>query len=106
MIEPERNVNQEIAEFKAIEQAEWGDNLLEAHSLEAAIDTLHLDKAKAQKHPLKRLKAAFKEFQDKNLPLLKTENPSLKLSQLKELLWKMWQKAPENPLNEPEVPIS
>jgi hypothetical protein len=28
-IEPERNVNQDIAEFKAAEVAEWGDNLLD-----------------------------------------------------------------------------
>jgi len=51
------------------------------------------------KHPEKRLRAAFVAYESINLPILRKENPSLKLSQVKELLWKQWQKAPENPLN-------
>ena len=51
------------------------------------------------KHPEKRRKAAFAEFSDLNLERLKTENPSLKLSQLKQILFKDWQKSPMNPMN-------
>jgi len=52
------------------------------------------------KHPEKRMKAAFADYEDKNLPLLKAEHPTLKHTQLKELIWKNWQKAAENPMNQ------
>jgi hypothetical protein len=55
----------------------------------------------ADRHPEKRVKAAWKEYEEKHWHTLKTENPSLKFSQLKDMLWKQWQKAPENPLNQP-----
>lgn len=51
-------------------------------------------------HPEKRLKAAYKEFETQNLPRIKTENPSLRLSQWKQILWKEWTKSPQNPLNQ------
>lgn len=34
------------------------------------------------------------------MPRLKAENPSLRQSQLKQMLRKEWQKSPENPLNQ------
>jgi hypothetical protein len=33
------------------------------------------------------------------LPQLKLDKPGLKQSQYKDMIWKAWQKAPENPLN-------
>lgn len=51
-------------------------------------------------HPEKRMKAAYKKYEETNLPILKQENPNMKLSQLKQMLWKDWQKSPENPLNQ------
>ena len=51
------------------------------------------------KHPEKRMKAAFEDFEKVRLPELKTENPTLRLSQLKQLLRKEWQKHPTNPIN-------
>lgn len=51
-------------------------------------------------HPEKRMKAAYLAFEEKNLPILKQENPNLRLSQLKQLLKKDWAKSPENPLNQ------
>ena len=51
------------------------------------------------RHPEKRVKAAYQEFESKRLPILKTENPNLRLSQLKQMLKKEWQKSPDNPLN-------
>lgn len=47
----------------------------------------------------KRMKAAFEDFESLRLPQLKLENPSMRLSQLKQLLRKEWQKHPDNPLN-------
>lgn len=51
------------------------------------------------KHPEKRLKAAYNAFEEKRLKELKEENPTLRLSQLKQMIFKEWQKSPENPLN-------
>jgi hypothetical protein len=50
------------------------------------------------KHPEKRMKAAYLLFEEQNMPRLKEENPNLRLSQLKQLLKKEWMKSPENPL--------
>lgn len=54
----------------------------------------------ADKHPEKRMKAAYKAYEDAQLQIMKTENPSLKLSQMKQIIFKNWQKSPENPMNQ------
>ena len=54
---------------------------------------------KVDKHPEKRMKAAYEEFEQARLPLLKAENGNMRLSQLKQMLRKEWQKHPDNPLN-------
>ena len=54
---------------------------------------------KVDKHPEKRMKAAYTEFEERRLEELKAENKSLKLSQLKQMIFKEWQKHPDNPLN-------
>lgn len=46
------------------------------------------------------MKAAFTAYEEKNLPILKAENPNFRLSQLKQMLKKDWLKAPENPMNQ------
>eukprot|EP00667_Euglena_gracilis_P023699 EG_transcript_26889 len=46
-----------------------------------------------------KLAAAHKEFEARQLPILKQQCPGLKMSQYKEMAWKLWQKSPENPLN-------
>ena len=53
------------------------------------------------RHPEKRMKAAYDAYEAENLPKLKQENPTLRLSQLKQVLKKEWMKAPENPFNKP-----
>lgn len=52
------------------------------------------------RHPERRAKAAYAAYEERELPVLKKENPGLRLTQLKELLWKQWQKSPENPFNQ------
>ena len=54
----------------------------------------------ADKHPEKRMKAAYTKYEEDNLPRLKAENPNMRLSQLKQMLKKDWMKSPENPLNQ------
>jgi hypothetical protein len=82
------NVNQIVIE---------GDT---ARNVEEAIAVLTNDSPAVEKHPEKRVKAAYAEFESRRLPQLKEEKPTLRLSQLKQVLKKEWQKSPENPLNE------
>ena len=82
----------------------------EARSIESALDLLSItaqtsapgspSTEKLDRHPERRVKAAYAAYEDKYLPQLKDENPGLRLSQLKERLFKQWQKAPENPMNQ------
>lgn len=49
-------------------------------------------------HPEKRMKAAWARYFERELPLIKKEYPSLKLSQHKEMLWRNFQKSDDNPV--------
>lgn len=40
------------------------------------------------------MKAAWKAYEEKMLVQLKAEKPGLKMSQYKDMMWKLWQKAP------------
>ena len=74
---------------------------VEARNIEEAISALKVSDGgpSVDKHPEKRMKAAYEDFENKRLPELKSENPSMRLSQLKQMLRKEWQKSPDNPLN-------
>jgi hypothetical protein len=92
----EENPNQKMAELLEAEGA------VEARSVEDAIATLTVD-SKVEKHPEKRMKACYLEYEARELPRLKQENPNLRLSQLKQILKKDWMKSPENPMNAAHV---
>jgi len=96
--EPEENINQKIRDEMAQLDAE-GKDFMEARSVDAVLEQFTA-RPNADRHPEKRMKAAYLQYEEKNLDLLKQENPSLKLTQLKEILWKQWQKDPENPMNQ------
>lgn len=53
----------------------------------------------ADRHPEKRMKAAYKAFEAEHLPRIKAENPSMRLSQWKQMMHREWTKSPQNPLN-------
>ena len=53
---------------------------------------------KVDMHPEKRMKAAYAAYESRQLPLLKEQNPNLRLSQIKQMIKKDWQKSPENPM--------
>jgi hypothetical protein len=59
-----------------------------------------LKESEVDRHPEKRLKAAFTAFEEENMSRIKSENPTLRMSQLKQILRKEWMKSPENPLNQ------
>ncbi|XP_035667951.1 coiled-coil domain-containing protein 124-like [Branchiostoma floridae] len=90
----EENVNKLIADQLAAEGA------VEARSVEEAISVLSVKEAALDKHPERRMKAAYNKYEEENLPRLKQENPNMRLSQLKQMLKKDWMKSPENPMNQ------
>lgn len=74
---------------------------LEARTVDEAIAVLSVGKETTQeRHPERRVKAAYAAYEERELPRLKEENPNLRLSQLKQLLRKEWMKSPENPMNQ------
>uniref|UniRef100_A0A1J3DID2 Coiled-coil domain-containing protein n=1 Tax=Noccaea caerulescens TaxID=107243 RepID=A0A1J3DID2_NOCCA len=77
------------------------DSLIEAHSVDEALARITVtDSLPVDRHPEKRLKASFKAFEEAELPRLKEEKPGLTHTQYKDLIWKMWKKSPDNPLNQ------
>lgn len=96
----EENPNRAVAEHLA---AEGG---FEARSVEDAIAVLSVKQPDFEKHPERRMKAAYAEFEERVMPRLKAENPTLRLSQLKQLLRQDWLKSPENPMNQMHQPFN
>ncbi|CAG5864104.1 coiled-coil domain-containing protein 124 [Menidia menidia] len=86
----EENINRVIAEEGAVE----------ARTIEDAIAVLSTGPEDLDRHPERRMKAAFSVYEEVNMPRLKKENPNMRLSQLKQQLKKEWAKSPENPLNQ------
>ncbi|KAL7829101.1 hypothetical protein SRHO_G00327350 [Serrasalmus rhombeus] len=70
-----------------------------AHTIEDAIAVLST-KEDLDRHPERRMKAAYTAFEEANMARLKMENPNMRMSQLKQQLKKEWTKSPENPLNQ------
>jgi len=71
------------------------------------IVTAKMDKASVgqqaagiERHPERRFKAAFEAYQERELPVIRQEHPGLRLQQYKDLLFKQFQKSPENPYNQ------
>lgn len=73
---------------------------LDARGLDEAIAVLSVKPVALDRHPERRLKAAYDQFEQTTLPTLKAENPNMRLSQLKQILKKDWMKSPDNPLNQ------
>lgn len=72
----------------------------DAGNIDEALEVLKVSEKKVDIHPEKRLKAAYAAFEEQELPRLKSENPNLRLSQLKQLLKKEWMRSPDNPMNQ------
>ncbi|XP_034952607.1 coiled-coil domain-containing protein 124-A [Chelonus insularis] len=71
-----------------------------AHGIDEALSILSLKDPEIDRHPEKRVKAAYASFEERMMPIIKEQNPTLRLSQLKQILKKEWMKSPENPLNQ------
>lgn len=42
----------------------------------------------------------FQAFEEAELPKLKEEKPGLTHTQYRDMIWKLWKKSPDNPLNQ------
>ncbi|EKM56088.1 uncharacterized protein PHACADRAFT_209585 [Phanerochaete carnosa HHB-10118-sp] len=56
-----------------------------------------------EQHPERRFKAAFEAYKEQELPNLKVERPGLRLAQYQEVLFKQFQKSPDNPFNQTAI---
>lgn len=86
-----------------------------ATGIESALELLEVVNAKTDKatvgqqaagierHPERRFKAALEAYKQRELPNLREEHPGLRLQQYEEILFKKFQKAPENPFNQTVV---
>ncbi|KAI0730158.1 hypothetical protein C8Q72DRAFT_266326 [Fomitopsis betulina] len=86
-----------------------------ATGLDNALDLLEIVTAKMDKasvgqraagleqHPERRFKAAFEAYKERELPSLRADRPGLRLQQYQEVLYKQFQKSPENPFNQVTV---
>ena len=90
------NSSESIEKFSA---SNLDDALLLLESANISSNSLN----SVEKHPERRMKAAFALFEARELPKLRLENPSLKHSQYLERLHKLWKKSPENPFNQLHV---
>ncbi|KAM6500985.1 Protein of unknown function (DUF1014) domain containing protein [Amanita muscaria] len=78
-------------------------DLLEVVTAKADKASVGQQAANIERHPERRFKAAFEAYQEHELPNIKQEHPGLRLQQYKELLYKQFQKSPENPFNQATV---
>jgi len=86
-----------------------------ATGIDNALDLLEVVTAKTDKasvgqqaagierHPERRFKAAFEAYLERELPRIKDEQPGLRSQQYRDLLYKQFQKSPENPFNQTTV---
>lgn len=75
------------------------DNALDALSLTGSSDT------KIDRHPERRFKAAYTQFEERRLKEMETDGSGagLRLNQKKERIKKEFEKSPENPFNQVTV---
>ncbi|CDK26730.1 unnamed protein product [Kuraishia capsulata CBS 1993] len=76
---------------------------IEASGIDDALGALSLiskDGDEIDRHPERRVKAALAAFSERRLPEIKSENPGLRKQQLEQLVYKEFQKSPENPMNQ------
>jgi len=51
-------------------------------------------------HPERRFKAAFEAYKERELPALRKDRPGMRLQQYHDILYKDFQKSPDNPFNQ------
>jgi hypothetical protein len=84
-----------------------GGDVLEATNIEDALSILDLASkgggggavgGAVDRHPERRMKAAFAAFKERESARIREEHKGLKRTQIDERVWKLWQKSDENPM--------
>ncbi|KAI7889937.1 uncharacterized protein EV154DRAFT_445349 [Mucor mucedo] len=104
----DKKAAQKSAKHEAVGQTKRVIPEFSATGIDDALDLLSIDdtgsKAKdVEKHPERRFKGALAAFEERELPNFKKDYPGLRLSQLKDLIYKAFQKSPENPFNQSNI---
>ena len=70
----------------------------EASGLDSALSAMNV--GGDDRHPEKRMKAAYKAYEEKMMPEVKEQYPGLKRQQYLDKIFTLWKKSPENPMNQ------
>lgn len=111
--ELEANPNRAATEEKAAAVEQYGaGNVIFASGMDSALSAISggalasgkssssdPSAATIDRRPEKRMKSAYADYEERMIPQLREEHPRLKLSQYKEMCFKLWQKDPTNPFN-------
>lgn len=73
---------------------------IHASGLDSALSKLSVGGGGDDRHPEKRMKAAYKAYEEKMMPEMKEQYPGLKRQQYLDKIFALWKKSPENPLNQ------
>ena len=89
----EKEKEEKMLISKNIVSNETFDNVEESqiHTIDDALNQLNDDES---------IKNTFQLFYNKQIAILKEENPKLRLHQYKEHIFKLWKRSPENPANQ------
>jgi len=103
--EPEKSkdASQEKVESYAATGIDNALDLLEVVTAKTDKASVGQQAAGIERHPERRFKAAFEAYKEEQLPNLKVEHPGLRLQQYLDILYKQFQKSPDNPFNQATV---
>eukprot|EP00956_Cyclotella_meneghiniana_P037820 scaffold145251_cov73-Cyclotella_meneghiniana.AAC.3 len=73
---------------------------IQASGLDSALSKLSMGAGGDDRHPEKRIKAAYKAYEEKMMPEVKQQYPGLKRQQYLDKIFALWKKSPENPMNQ------
>ena len=74
---------------------------MEASGVDSALSAMSIGgNGTGDIHPEKRMKAAYKAYEEKMLPEMKEQYPGLKRQQYLDKIFSLWKKSPENPMNQ------
>lgn len=83
------------------------ETTLNASSIDAALDALNLTQSpntvQIDRHPERRVKAAYASFEARRLPEIEQEHPGLRRNQRVEMCRREFEKSEENPFNQGHV---
>jgi hypothetical protein len=88
-----------VAVGRAANVASMAD--VQASGVDAALSAMSLGGGTGDdRHPEKRMKAAYKGYEERMMPEMKSQYPGLKRQQYLDKIFASWKKSPENPLNQ------